>query len=164
MCYDFSGHWTEISGHQAQLYTPTNPHNASAKHSCDAAVTYLLGRGVPANRICLGVPAYGRSFLGTTGPGQKFTGHAGESEGVYEYKDLPRPGAHEDVDWDVVAAYSIGGDGGFVSYDVPTTVAAKAQFVKQAGLAGLFYWTGIGDAAPASGRSLLDASWAVLNV
>lgn len=163
MCYDFSGHWTEMSGHHAQLYSPKNLHAESAKHSCDAAVRYLTGRGVPSDRICLGIPAYGRSFLGTTGPAQKFIGHGGEAEGVFEYKELPRPGACESVDWDVVAAYCVGEDGGFVSYDLPATVAAKAQYVKEIGLAGVFYWTGVGDAPPTSGRSLLSASWAVLN-
>lgn len=163
MCYDFSGHWTETSGHHAQLYTPAAPRNAFARRSCHAAVSYLVDRGVAVNRICLGVPAYGRSFLGTTGPGQRFTGHAGEAEGVYEYKDLPRPSAHEYIDWDIVAAYSVGENHEFVSYDVPATVAAKAEFVKQTGLAGMFYWTGVGDASSESGRSLLESSWAVLN-
>lgn len=163
MAYDFSGSWTEKSGHQSQLYTPKHPHNAFAKRSCDAAVRYLVGRGVPANRILLGIPVYGRSFLGVTGIGQSFTGHAGESGGIFEYHDLPRPGAREDVDWNVVAAYSIGGDGGFVSYDVPATVARKAEFVKQVGLAGMFYWTGVGDADAKSGRSLMSAGWTALH-
>lgn len=163
MCYDFSGPWTKESGHQAQLYTPLHPHNAFAKRSCDAAVKYLFSRGVPANKVVMGIPVYGRSFLGTDGIGQQFTGHAGEAGGVIQYKDLPCKGAAEYVDWNVVAAFSIGGDSGFVSYDVPPTVTAKAKFAKQMGLRGLFYWTGSADAPPNNGdRSLVRAGWAEL--
>lgn len=43
------------------------------------------------------------------------------------------------------AAYCVGGDGGFVSYDDPVTVERKAAFVRERGLGGLFYWTGTGD-------------------
>jgi len=164
MCYDFSGPWTELSGHQCQLYSPEHPHNAFAKRSCDAAVKYLFGRGVPGSKVVIGIPVYGRSFLGTNNIGQQFNGHAGEAGGVIEYKDLPRTNAVEYVDWNVGAAFSVGGDAGFVSYDVPATVTAKAQFVKQKGLRGLFYWTGVADAPLDRGdRSLIRAGWAELS-
>lgn len=164
MCYDFSGPWTELSGHQSQLYSPEQPHNAFAKRSCDAAVKYLFSRGVLGSKIVIGIPVYGRSFLGTNNIGQKFTGHFSEADGVIEYKDLPRAGAVEYVDWSVGAAFSVGGDAGFVSYDVPITVTAKAQFVKQMGLRGLFYWTGVADAPPdRADRGLIRAGWTELH-
>jgi len=164
MCYDFSGPWTELSGHQSQLYSPEHPHNAFAKRSCDAAVKYLFSCGVPGSKIVIGIPVYGRSFLGTDNIGQKFTGHFSEAGGVIEYKDLPRAGAVEYVDWNVGAAFSVGGDAGFISYDVPVTVTTKAQFVKQMGLRGLFYWTGVADAPPNHGdRSLIRAGWTGLH-
>jgi chitinase len=92
----------------------------------------------------MGVPAYGRSFTDTRGVGHAFSGQAGE-EGTFEYRDLPRPGAEEHVDEHVGAAYCMGGDGGFVTYDNPHTVRMKANYVRQGGLGGLFYWTGTGD-------------------
>jgi len=50
-------------------------------------------------------------------------------------KSLPRGNTEERVDIQAVAAYCIGGDGGFVSYDNPETVRIKAEFVKSRGLA-----------------------------
>ncbi|KAK5146688.1 hypothetical protein LTR04_000998 [Oleoguttula sp. CCFEE 6159] len=144
MAYDFSGPWTPHAGHHAQLRSPARPHSDAARLSCHAAVEYLLVHGVPSRKILLGVPCYGRSFLGCQRPGQACSAHAGE-EGTFEYRDLPRPGSIEYVDEETGAAYCVGGDGGFVSYDNARTVGMKARFVRERQLAGLFYWTGTGD-------------------
>ncbi|KAL7771359.1 hypothetical protein CFE70_001302 [Pyrenophora teres f. teres 0-1] len=146
MAYDYSGPWVSKCGHQAQLFTPHIPHSPEASISCHSAVSYMLHQGVPRNKIVMGVPAYGRSFTGTNGIGHPFAGQAGE-EGTFEYRDLPRPGSEEHVDNQLGAAYCIGGDGGLVTYDNPHTVRMKANYVRQNGLGGLFYWTGTGDAS-----------------
>lgn len=146
MAYDFSGPWVKKCGHHAQLFTPHVPHSAEAAISCHSAVSYMVRQGVQPQKIVLGVPAYGRSFTGSKGVGHSYSGHAGE-EGTFEYRDLPRPGSKEHVDEQVGAAYCVGGDGGFVTYDTPQTVRLKAKYVRQNGLGGLFYWTGTGDAS-----------------
>ena len=97
MAYDFAGSWSNKSGHHAQLF-PNAPHEPSGS----TAVDYLIRRGFPPKKILLGVPVYGRSFLGAIGPGQTFTGNGGE-EGTYEYKSLPREGASENTDTRLVA-------------------------------------------------------------
>ncbi|RDW82659.1 chitinase-2 [Coleophoma cylindrospora] len=156
MAYDFSGSWTPKSGHQAQLFA-TNPNQPSTA----AAVDYVLSTGFPAAKILLGIPVYGRSFLGASGPDQSYTGQGGE-EGTFEYKELPRPGAQEVVDTTAVAAWCAGGDGGFVSYDNPETVRLKAKYVKDKRLGGLFYWTGTADAPPGQ-RSLIKTGFKALH-
>lgn len=161
MAYDFSGPWVDTSGHHAQLYTPRTPHNEAAATSCNSAVTYVRAMGVPAHKIILGIPAYGRSFLGCNDIGQRHSGHAGEDGGTFEYKDLPRPGASEHVDMTLGAAYCCGGDGGFVSYDNAQTVRQKSAYVKEQGLGGVFYWTATADAR--GSRSLVEASFTALH-
>ncbi|KAF1912563.1 chitinase 1 precursor [Ampelomyces quisqualis] len=146
MAYDYSGPWTSKCGHQAQLFTPQIPHSPEAAISCHSAVTYMVRQGVSTHKIVMGVPAYGRSFTGTKGVGDSFSGQAGE-EGTFEYRELPRPNATEYIDEKVGAAYCIGGDGGFVTYDTPQTVRMKAEYVRHNALGGLFYWTGTGDAS-----------------
>lgn len=148
MAYDFSGPWSSRSGHHAQLYS-----GASNEASGASAVEYMISKRFPPGKILLGIPAYGRSFLCANGPGQKYNGTGGE-EGTFEYKHLPRPNCREFVDTKVVAASCIGADGGFVSYDNPDTVRAKAIFCREKALAGLFYWTGTADATPGL-RSLI---------
>ena len=160
MAYDFSGPWTQACGHQAQLHTPAHPHSNEACTSGNSAVTYLLAQGVPSRKILLGIPVYGRSFLGATKVGDRYAGQGGE-EGTFEYRDLPRPGAFEGVDEQTGAAFCVGGDGGFVTYDNPRTVQLKAYFAKQLRLGGLFYWTGTGDAQ--GPRSLIEAGYNTLH-
>lgn len=160
MAYDFSGPWEQLTGHHAQLLAPQQPHNAAATISAQSAISYFLAQGVPPKQLVLGVPAYGRSFLKTQGVGHAYSGQGGE-EGTFDYRDLPRPGTQEQVDATIGAAYCVGGDGGFVTYDNPTTVKMKAKFVKQQGLQGLFYWTGTGDAPGA--RSLVYSGYEELH-
>ena len=119
-------------------------------------MAYVQSQGVSARKILLGVPAYGRSFLGASKAGDRFTGHAGE-EGTFEYKDLPRPGAVVKFDEEVGAVFCVGGDGGFVTYDNVQTVQMKAQFARKEGLGGLFFWTGTGDSQDST--SLVETSY-----
>lgn len=159
MTYDFAGPWTPACGHHAQLHTPKRPHNDAARTSCSSAVAYALSNGVPAPKILLGIPTYGRSFLGANKIGDAFSGHGGE-EGAFEYRDLPRIGARVHFDEEAGAAYSVGGDGGFVSYDDLRSVRGKALFVGEMKLGGLFYWTGTGDSNDAV--SLVEMGWKTL--
>jgi chitinase len=125
MAYDFAGPWSPTAGHHAQLFP-----GSAGEPSGSTAVEYVISTGFRAQKILLGVPVYGRSFLGATGPGQSYSGTAGE-DGTFEYKDLPRPGTEEVIDRRVVAAFCTGGDGGFVTYDNPETVKVKAGYCRE---------------------------------
>jgi chitinase len=128
MAYDFFGSWTQKSGHHSQLYA------MSRDEACGSSgVEYLMSRGFPSSGILLGIPTYGRSFMHATGPGQRTRGD-GDDDATFEYSQLPRKGCNESVDKRRISAQCVGGDGGFVSYDNPETVRAKAAFAKQKGL------------------------------
>lgn len=159
MAYNFSGPWNDACGHHAQLRTPKDPHNDDAKTSCTSAVAYLKSKGVPPERILLGIPTYGRSFIDAAYVGDHFSGN-GSEEGTFEYKDLPRPGSELHFDDAVGAVYSVGGEAGFVTFDDPRTVQMKAQFAQQQGLAGLFFWTGTGDTK--DDKSLVETGYHAL--
>ncbi|KAF4626974.1 hypothetical protein G7Y89_g11184 [Cudoniella acicularis] len=156
MAYDFTGSWSANAGHHAQLFPGQDGEPSGA-----AAVEYVVSQGFPAHKILLGIPVYGRSFLGASAPGHSYTGHGGE-EGTFEYKNLPRQGTEEIVNTRVVAAFCTGGDGGFVTYDNPETVKMKANFCRERGLGGLFYWTGTADVPPGP-RSLISAGFKALH-
>lgn len=154
MAYDFSGPWKPETGHQAQLY------GSASAISGQSAISYVLAQGVNAQKIILGVPVYGRSFLGSNGPGQRYTGCGGE-DGVFDYRELPCPGAKEFHDKQAGAAYCTGDNGGFVTYDTPATVQQKAEFVTTSKLGGLFYWHICSDAR--GSRSLIETGYNTLH-
>ena len=163
MCYDFNGPWTDLCGHQSQLLPlfrdPADAHPC-LRRSGYAAVEYVTSRGFPAAKIVLGIPAYARSFGGAYGVGQPFT-----SNSEIDYIDLPREWIHNaQVDTDAGASFYIDrteNGKGFITFDVPETVRQKAWFVKTMGLAGLFYWTGVGDIQ--GPESLVRAGYEALN-
>ncbi|RYP37653.1 hypothetical protein DL767_002826 [Monosporascus sp. MG133] len=163
MSYDFNGPWTDVCGHQAQLFPLSrNPANVypALRQSAHAAVEYIVGRGFPAHKIVLGIPAYARSFAGAHGIGQPFRSHE-----EMDYVDLPREWVHNaQVDHNVGTAFYVdmSEDGkGFVSFDVPASVRRKAEYVRWRGLGGLFYWTGTGDIR--GPESLMRAGCRALN-
>ncbi|KAK7756174.1 hypothetical protein SLS62_001766 [Diatrype stigma] len=167
MCYDFNGAWTSVCGHQSKLFTQSSSGSGSLadvhpelRRSGQGAVAYVTARGVPARQIVLGVPAYARSFGGAHGPGQPFQSH-----GEMDYVDLPLEWVRNArIDRDAGAAFYVDesqGGKGFVTFDVPETVRRKAEYVKSQGLAGLFYWTGVGDMKGPD--SLVRAGYEALN-
>ncbi|KAL1891942.1 hypothetical protein Sste5346_007286 [Sporothrix stenoceras] len=172
MCYDFTGPWSDCAGHHTQLFSP-GPHLPSAQ----TGVQYLLDRGVPPQRILLGIPAYARVFLGARHEGDGFRKDEAEEddeekeETEIDYRDIPSEWKQQgmlQVDTGRAAAWAVvprkKGKRGtkFVSMDVPATVQAKAHFVRRTGLGGLFYWTGAGDCNE-DGESLVAAGFDALH-
>ncbi|RXG41789.1 hypothetical protein VDGE_30541 [Verticillium dahliae] len=162
MAYDYSGSWDSYAAHQANLYANT-ANSTATPFSTEAAITAYLEAGVPASQIALGMPLYGRTFQNTDGLGKPFSGVGGGSweNGVWDYKDLPRPGAT--ITYDDVAMASFSYDDRsreLVSYDTPSLVRRKISYLKDKGLAGSMFWESSGDRTDK--HSLISASFELL--
>jgi chitinase len=149
MGYDYAGAWDRNAAHQANLYADPMD-KAKTPFSTDAAVSAYLRAGVPAWKIVLGMPIYGRDFLNTTGIGQLFSdvGEGSWERGVWDYKVLPQPGAtiiSDDVNKHG-ASYSYDSERRvLVSYDTPEVVKRKVVYIKEKGLGGSMFWEASGD-------------------
>jgi chitinase len=154
LTYDFHGGWdTQTNFHSPLLPSPRDP--VGPKVNTHYAVELYLRGGVPAQKLDIGVPFYGRGWQGVpnikNGLYQTNTGvAAGKWEaGVNDFKDLDPLraagySAHRDP-------FSLGfwiynpTDGIFWGYDDPSTAWLKATYVKARGLGGAAFWEFSGD-------------------
>ncbi|MEU5905596.1 glycosyl hydrolase family 18 protein [Micromonospora sp. NPDC047527] len=133
---------------------PTAPHSPLTSYTgipqqgfnSDAAIQKLKSKGVPANKLLLGIGFYGRGWTGVTqaAPGGSATGAApGTYEaGIEDYKVLkntcPTTGTIAGT------AYAKCGSNWW-SYDTPSTINGKMTYAKNQGLGGAFFWELSGD-------------------
>ncbi|KEZ44525.1 Chitinase 1 [Scedosporium apiospermum] len=147
MAYDYAGAWDSTTGHQANIYP--DPSNAAAtKFNTETAVNAYLQRGIDPGKLVMGVPLYGRSFMNTQGMGLPYSGIGAGSieDGIWLYKDLPRPGAQEVWDNVVEASYSYDpASQELITYDTVTSTTRKAEWLIDRGLGGAVFWEASGD-------------------
>jgi chitinase len=133
---------------------PTAPHSPLTNYTgiptqgfySDAAIQKLKSKGIPANKLLLGVGFYGRGWSGVTQatPGGSATGAApGTYEaGIEDYKVIktrcPSNGTVAGT------AYARCGNQWW-SYDTPSTIGGKMTYAKNQGLGGAFFWELSGD-------------------
>jgi chitinase len=156
MAYDIHGTWEKTTNFYAPLYrSPNDPARALSLTVSEAIQRYLKG-GVPAAKLIMGTPFYGRGWAGVPRARQGlYQTSTGLAAGKYE------PGVD---DYKALKAKLAGG--GFVKYYDPAvqnawlynptkrefwtfddaqTQAAKAAYVKSKQLGGMMIWELSGD-------------------
>lgn len=148
MAFDYAGGtFSNYSGYLSNLYlSDSNP--KATPFATDPAIQDYLAAGVPAEKIVLGMPLYGRSFANTDGMGKTFNGVGDGSweKGTWDYKDLPQPGSTVHNNMDVVEAYSYDSNTNYlISYDTPEVQKKKAQYITANQLGGGWWWESSSD-------------------
>jgi len=163
MTYDYYGAFDlDATAHQAGLYNnPENPYDNAETYNIDSTVQQYLAVGVPASKLFLGLPLYGRAWSGVgSGPNsdglfQPATGAAPGSwePGVYDYKHL-HEGAKNGVPIDISAdpaEYYFDVEarvpylynpytGIFSTYEDVPSIQEKVDYAQEQGLGGVFFW------------------------
>lgn len=144
MTYDFHNSLTPTTGHHAAL--ARSPTSAADERSIEHAVAQFLAAGVPAGKLVVGVPFYGRAFADVEPKNYGLDQPYGHYDREYAWSELvarliDRNGYVRH--WDAVAHAPYLWNAqtrAFVSYDDPQSLAYKADFVKARHLGGMMYW------------------------
>jgi chitinase len=144
MAYDFFNSLTPTTGHHAGLYR--SRFAAPTDRTGDAAVKQYLAAGVPAEKLVLGVPFYGRGFAGVTPQNDGINQPYQRSEDFVSYADLVdkfigKQGFVRYWDVDARAPYLWNSASRrFITYDDPQSIAVKRCYVEAMHLGGMMFW------------------------
>lgn len=158
MAYDYTGSWGKINGHQANIY-PNSQNPDSTPFSTNVAVDAFLAGGIPPAKLILGMPIYGRAFVGTYSPGTPFSsvGEGSWESGIWDYKALPRSGSTVYYDETAGATYSYDPSSyTMISYDTPDMIQKKVSYAQGLGLGGSMFWEASADKR--GGESLITTA------
>ena len=153
MAYDMHGTWEATTNFEAPLYhDPSDPSPPPANtYYDDYAVQAYRQAGVPAAKLVLGIPFYGRGW----------TNVPNVNNGLYQPSSTPAPGTYEAGVEDYKVLKNLSGYTGyrqaqaqafwvfngttFWSYDDPTSIRNKMNYVRAQGLGGAMFWEFSGD-------------------
>ena len=136
MAYDLCGFDRE-TGHHAALYPDDNSRQSGAR-----AVRTLTQGGLSADKILLGIPAYGRMWRQVSGSAVTQTAGISGTK-VLNFPDLlalESQGYTRYYDGAAKAAYWVGGEN-FVSGEDEQSIRDKAQWAVQQSLQGVAVWS-----------------------
>ncbi|OVA03023.1 Glycoside hydrolase [Macleaya cordata] len=142
MCYDYRGNWdTSLTGAHALLY------DSGSNYSTSYGIQAWLDAGVPAQKLIMGLPLYGRTWKlkdsSVNGIGAPAVGTGPGTDGVlfyYQVVDFNEiTGATEVYDEKTVSSYSYAGTS-WIGYDGVTSINKKVDYAKAQGLGGYFFW------------------------
>ncbi|KAF6073178.1 chitinase 3 like 1 [Phyllostomus discolor] len=149
MTYDFHGAWRQGTGHHSPLFRGPGVASADRFSNADYAVGYMLRLGVPAKKLLMGIPAFGRSFtlassetgVGAPSSGPGTPGRFTQEEGTlayYEICDFLRGATVHRLPGQQVPYATKGNQ--WVGYDDQESVEAKVRYLRSRELAGAMVW------------------------
>jgi GH18 family chitinase len=146
MTYDFrEAEADREAGHHANLYpNPSDPQQSSA----DRAVREFLAAGVPARKLVLGVPFYGRAWGevrpegdGLYQPGKPLSQRIDTAYASLAAQLVDRNGYIRLWDGRALAPYLWNAEKRvFISYEDPESLRAKSRYIVEQGLGGAMFW------------------------
>ncbi|GAB6090539.1 glycoside hydrolase family 18 protein [Spirochaeta dissipatitropha] len=163
MTYDFFGEWDSVCGHHSNLYQPDlYPEDNAGQEPASAAASIqaMIDGGFPADKLTLGVPFYGRSWVLPQESRENkeqvnrspfYQPAAGQTESAgMSWKKIKKliteHPEHYSFDNAAAAPYYYNPDSGLIiSFDNEQSFSQKASYIQEKRLAGVMFWALQGD-------------------
>jgi chitinase len=143
MTYDYAGDWTSYAGHHAPLFA--SPKQPGPPRSIELTMKYLTERGMPANRLAVGLPLYGKGFAVS----EPYASTKKAAKG-----QVPRGGNYSNIEklirekgwtrhWDdeTKNPWAIAPDrSAVIGYDDAESLSLKTAWAMKQGYRGVFFW------------------------
>ena len=139
MGYDLHGPWDSVAGFNAPL-DPTGEDDPRYTDSVREGVELWIKAGVSPDKLVLGMPLYGYRYQlspGWSGPDSPFLSAGSVSFDRIAAQYLPE--GERSFHAAAQVPY-LTGEGWFLSYDDPSSIAAKARLAREKGLGGIGFW------------------------
>ncbi|KAG7494223.1 hypothetical protein JOB18_026402 [Solea senegalensis] len=150
MTYDFHGSWDGVTGHNSPLYRSTVDSGSRIHHNIDSSVTQWLTLGAPAEKLLLGFPTYGRTYLlrstanglGAPASGPGNAGLYTQTAGFLAFYEICTfiPGATVTRIPEQKVPYATSRSE-WVGYDDQLSYSSKVQWMTEHKLGGAHVWT-----------------------
>ncbi|XP_043925108.1 uncharacterized protein LOC122799843 [Protopterus annectens] len=149
MTYDFHGAWEQVTGHNSPLYQGSTDQGDNIYFNTNFAITYWRNNGAPADKLIMGVPAYGRTFtlasdktgVGAPASGPASAGKYTREAGFWSYCEVCQFLDGATTEWisDQQVPYAYKGKE-WVGYDDLQSVEGKVKYTKDHKLGGIMIW------------------------
>ncbi|XP_008570097.1 PREDICTED: chitinase-3-like protein 2 [Galeopterus variegatus] len=152
LSFDFHGSWEKplVTGHNSPLRKGQLDRGTSSYYNVEYAVGYWIRKGMPAEKVVMGIPMYGRSFtlasaetaVGAPASGPGAAGPITASPGFLAYYEICQflQGAKITRLQDQQVPYAVKGNQ-WVGYDDVESIETKVQFLKTLNLGGAVIWS-----------------------
>lgn len=142
MGYDLHGPWDTYADFNAPLYAPSGASPQGRSSIADSVQAYL-DKGIPAEKIVLGMPLYGYAYQGARGQDNGLYSTYTSARSV-SYKALKKSylshDAYRQLRHGEAQVPYLYGNKTFVSYDDAASLSAKSALARSRGLGGIGFW------------------------
>jgi chitinase len=162
MTYDMTGAWTHYAGHHSPLHA-SSKQPEGPQRSTELAMRYLVEKqDMPASRLAVGVPLYGRGFAvaqpyASTRNAPRVRLPQGNYSNLHQLVQEPEWTRIWDDEtknpWLVANDHSA-----VIGYDDAESVALKTEWAMKQGFRGVFFWQIAGDRLPDGSNPLQEAA------
>ncbi|MDD2534044.1 MAG: glycoside hydrolase family 18 protein [Eubacteriales bacterium] len=144
MSYDYHGKWDPRTDFNAPIYAVPHSPKYQINYTIDTTVNNWLNRGMPAEKLVLGVPFYGIKYVGVTSADNGGFYQDFDTGWAIAYKDIAEKyltnGSYTRYFHDIAKVPWLFDGSTFISYDDPESIGIKVDYIHNRGLGGAMIW------------------------